>query len=438
MDVDVLLINLPTNNWYKDKLAKSNSMPPLGLMYVATYAQKNGYKVKIMDFAVESFTLSDFVDTLRHYNPKVVGMSTYNESWDAQKLICKTVKDILPQSVIFAGGAFATFCYEDILQGSMTDYVVRGEGEIATFNLIEYVFGKNTKKLDQIQGLAFKNKDGLVIENGIAERIKDLDGLSVIPDRKLVDLEKYIMPFTISTARGCPGDCIFCSSKSFWGHKVYMRSAESIFEEVMYLHNEFDAMVFYITDDTFTASYKRAMKFCEMIKETGIKFVWGCESRADVINEDLMKNMFEAGCRKLQIGLESADNGILKDIKKYVTIEEIERGISLASEHGMHITASYIIGHASDTHETIAKTIDFAQKIQKDYGAHVVGSVNTPFPGTEQYEKMDELGITLYETDWNQFILSSPIISTKNISRDELRRYHNVITDVMSWNRNNI
>ena len=118
MNTDILFINLPTNNWYKDKLAKSNSMPPLGLLYVATYAQNNGYKVKVLDFAVENFTLDSFLETLKTCNPRIIGMSTYNEAWDAQKILCKHIKETLPESYIFAGGAFATFCYEDILKDS--------------------------------------------------------------------------------------------------------------------------------------------------------------------------------------------------------------------------------------------------------------------------------------------------------------------------------
>lgn len=434
--IDILFVNLPTNNWYKDKIAKSNSMPPLGLLYVATYVQNRGYKVKVIDFAVETMSQEEFINLLKQDDPKIIGLSTYNETWNAQKVMCKIIKSILPQSIVFAGGAFATFCYEDVLSESETDYVIRGEGEIVTLELCDYIFGKSHNDARYIKGICYKDFKGQIIDNGIANRIENLDKLGIIPDRTLVNLSNYIMPYTISTARGCPGECIFCSSKSFWGKKVYMRSAKSIFDEVMHLHNKFDTLIFYITDDTFTASYKRAVQFCEMIKETGIKFVWGCESRADVINEDLMKIMTEAGCKKLQIGLESADNEILRKIKKNVSIEQIENGVKLANKYGLHITASYIVGHAYDTHETINNTINFAKKIQREYGAHVVGSVNTPFPGTEQYEKREELGIKIYENDWNQYILSNPIISTRNINRNELRKYHNIITDVMSWNRN--
>jgi len=89
----------------------------------------------------------------------------------------------------------------------------------------------------------------------------------------------------------------------------------------------------------------------------------------------------------------------------------------------MHIQASYIIGHAFDTPETVEKTLAFAKHLRETYGARVVASVNTPFPGTEQYERREELGIHLNTDEWDKFVLNIPIISTNNFSTNELRRF---------------
>ena len=89
----------------------------------------------------------------------------------------------------------------------------------------------------------------------------------------------------------------------------------------------------------------------------------------------------------------------------------------------MHIQASYIVGHAFDTVETVEKTLNKAQLFRDKYGARVVCSVNTPFPGTEQYEKRDELGIDIKTEKWEKFVLNNPIISTKNLTINELRNY---------------
>lgn len=432
-EVDVILLNLPTTSWYKEKFAKSNGMPPLGLLYIGTVLEKNGYKVKIVDFSVESFSKEKLLDLLRSSKAKVIGMSTYNESWNAQKIMCSIIKNELPAVKIFAGGAFSTFCYKDVLFKSDTDYVIRGEGEFSVLELCNILIKKQNSNIEDIPGIIFKTGDKDLYINNSYERIADLD-LLPFPNRDLINTENYLVPYTISTARGCPGACIFCSSRAFWGKKVKMRSAKSIFEEVMYLYDKYKTTVFYITDDTFTASYKRAFDFCKMIQKSGINFMWGCESRADIITDDLMKMLSESGCKKLQIGLESADNVILRKLKKFVEIDQIENGIRLAYKYGMHISVSFIIGHAFDTVETIEKTIDFVKYIQIKYGAYVMGSVNTPFPGTEQHDKAEELGIKIYTDNWNNYKLDNPIISTKNISLDKLRYYHKVIVNIMANN----
>ena len=419
--IDVLLLNLPTGTWYKKKLAEGNSMPPLGIMYIGTYLKKNNYTVKIIDLAVENLDENQFFQAIEECNPSIIGMSTYNEAWNVQKILCRRIKQKYPNIIIAAGGAFATFCYEQVLNESMTDFVLRGEGEYVFCQLCDCLLRGKLKKENR-KGLCYKNKEGSVIANANVERIKNLDQLP-FPDRSLIKKEKYVLPYTISTSRGCPGQCIFCSSKSFWGKSVIMRSAENVYKEVMDIYEKYGANIFYITDDTFTASKKRCLEFCEMLRQSGISFVWGCESRADVINEEFIRILYESGCHKIQFGMESADNEILQRIKKHVTIEQIENAVMCAAKYNMHIQVSYIVGHAFDTEETVKKTISFAKHLSDDYGARVVCSVNTPFPGTEQYEKRKELGIEIKTDEWEKYLLNSPIINTKHLSINQLRYY---------------
>ena len=396
-------------------------MPPLGIMYIGTYLKKNNYTVKIIDLAVENLDENQFFQAIEECNPSIIGMSTYNEAWNVQKILCRRIKQKYPNIIIAAGGAFATFCYEQVLNESMTDFVLRGEGEYVFCQLCDCLLRGKLKK-ENIKGLCYKNKEGSVIANANVERIKNLDQLP-FPDRSLIKKEKYVLPYTISTSRGCPGQCIFCSSKSFWGKSVIMRSAENVYKEVMDIYEKYGANIFYITDDTFTASKKRCLEFCEMLRQSGISFVWGCESRADVINEEFIRILYESGCHKIQFGMESADNEILQRIKKHVTIEQIENAVMCAAKYNMHIQVSYIVGHAFDTEETVKKTISFAKHLSDDYGARVVCSVNTPFPGTEQYEKRKELGIEIKTDEWEKYLLNSPIINTKHLSINQLRYY---------------
>ena len=430
---NILLINLPISTWYKKFFTETNSMPPLGMLYVGTVLKNEGYNVKALDLAVESFSVDELISIILKSQADIIGLSTYNEAWHSLIQLSKIIKKINNNIKIFAGGAFATFCYESILNESEVDFVVTGEGEYATLELCNEI--SNDEKEYKAAGVIWKNSTGDIIVNEMNKRIKDLDSIPW-PDRKLVDLSKYTLPYTISTARGCPGECIFCSSKAFWGKKVIMRSAKSVYDEMKYLHDTLNASIFYIADDTFTASKKRIFEFCKLLEDTDVNYTWGCESRADIVDEELIATINKAGCTKIQFGLERADNNILKGLKKKVTIEQIENAIKLAYKYHMHITASFIIGHAEDTKETIEKTLNFAEFIQKEYGVNVVGSINTPFPGTEQYNKCEEYGIEILTDDWNNFRLNNAIINTKNITANELRYYYNKVLELQMNNRN--
>lgn len=416
---NVLLINLPLSSNMKGLIRSINSMPPLGLLYIGAYLKVNSIDYKIFDFAVETIKKDEFISFLLKFKPRIIGLSTYNETWESQKVISKLIKKILPECIIVAGGAFATFCYKEMFEEKIVDYVIRGEGEVAFYQLYNSIVNNDHKSIEFISGLVYLGKNGNIIVNSM-QRIKELDELPY-PDREAINLKNYLIPFTISTARGCVGDCIFCSSRAFWGKSIYMRSAENILKEIMYLHEKYNENVFYFSDDAFTLNKKRAIEFCEKVIESKKKFTFGFESRADVIDEQFLALLSQAGFKKIQIGLESADNNILKLLKKKVTIEQIENAIKLAYKYQMHISVSYIVGHAFDTEETVEKTLDYIRHIQKEYKAYTMVSVNTPFPGTEQYERKNELGIKIFTENPDDYRLYNPIISTNNLSIDRIK-----------------
>lgn len=427
-NIDILLINVPTSRKYKKDLVNIISMPPLGLMYIASSLQKAGYTTEIVDMSVEFFKKEEFIEKITEANPKVIGVSTFVESWSAMKLVAKIIKDVLPSVPIVGGGACADFCYEQVLQELGFDYVIFGEGENVFVNLCDSLIRKN-KTIYAVDGLAYVEDGNLVLTNK-NPRIKILDELP-FPNRDLINMEKYVYPITISTSRGCPGQCVFCSSRSFWGKEIYFRSPENILLEVLEIEQRYNTNMFFIIDDTFTISTQRAITFCNLLLNSGKKFIWGCESRADVVSEELLTTLYEAGCRKIQFGMESGNNDILKKIGKKVTIEQIENAVKLASKIGFDINVSFIIGHSFDTHETVQQTIDMALKLMDKYKANVFGSINTPYPGTDLYKNAEAYGVELLTEDWNKYTMDNAIINTSNLKAGEIRKYYQDFVNVL-------
>lgn len=342
---DVLLINVPLDRTikYREQLATLSSMPPLGQLYIATYLEKYGYRVSFIDLAVELFEMQEFFDALSECAPKIVGIATYVESWKIQNTLIKKIKEKNPNVIIVGGGHCATFEYNKMMEMGF-DYLIRGEGEEAFLDICDYKIKNQKVDLDNISGLVYK-KNSLIKCNKI-KRINNLDVLPY-PNRGFLNLKKYSYPFTISTARGCPGRCIFCSSHAFWGNKIIMRSAKDIYAEVVELYKRYSMTEFFIIDDTFTLRPERTKEFCDLIcsfqEDTNINFSWGCESRADVVKEELLVKMKTAGCRMIQFGMESGNDEILKTINKHITFQQVYNAVKIASKYHINTNVSIML-----------------------------------------------------------------------------------------------
>ena len=395
---DVLIINVPMDRVLKERkeISKFVSMPPLGDLYIISYLENAGYRVSFIDLVVELFDKSEFIDRLKEINPKIVGFTTYVESWNTQNMLAKYIKETFDNVVVVAGGHCASFCYKDMLENRYFEYCIRAEGEKAFLGLCNYYI-KEEGEISDIPNLIYKKNDS-VIENPV-ERIDDIDALP-FPDRSVLDISKYSYPFTISTARGCPGQCIFCSAHAFWGNRIVIRTPEGIMNEIRNVYKNYGLSDFFVVDDTFTLIPKRVMIFCKMLfeysNEIGVKFKWGCESRADTVSEDLLKAMKNSGCNMIQFGMESGNN----------------------------TNVSFIIGHHEDTFETIDETITKAADLKKKFKANVLFSMNTPYPGTELYNKMKELGVELLVNDFSHLSFDKATIRTRNLTNNEIRRLY--------------
>lgn len=423
MATDVLLLSTPTGmiKEHYDMSRNLNSMPPLGLMYIYSYLEEFDYKVEFIDLIVDSITLGEFKNKLISMNPKIVGITSYIEGWDVQLSIYKLIKEVLPDSKIVLGGHTATFCYEDLFKTGYIDYIIKREGEVPLKKLCDYII-KDEININSIPNLIYR-KNAEIIHNDIFFRVENLDTLPY-PNRRDIDIDKYTYPLTICTSRGCPGKCIFCSSSNYLGNKVVYRDIDNIIDEILYEYNRTGQSHFFIVDDTFTINKKRVLNFCEKLidiqQKKNIDFVWGCESRVDTIDQDVMIMLSNAGCVMMQFGMESGNDFVLKSIKKNTTYTQLYNAVELAYKHSIQSKVSVIIGHFSDTEETINETIDKAVKLKKEFKAIVAFAINTPFPGTDQFINSSEYGIELCSNKETYYNVNKAMIDTKHLSANEL------------------
>jgi radical SAM superfamily enzyme YgiQ (UPF0313 family) len=191
-------------------------------------------------------------------------------------------------------------------------------------------------------------------------------------------------------------NCTFCDS-SIFGHKERYRPLEIVLDEIEYRHKTFGIESFVIADDTFTASKKYVREFCAGLKALNLPIVWSCSTRANLLTDELLTIMKDAGCYLVAFGIESGDPETLKRIRKGVSLEQCHKAIDLVSSHGMRIFVNLMVGFPRDTNEAVLNTIDYINKHFNQVFVYQVSGSLCPYPNTPMYEDYkDEYHIT----DW--------------------------------------
>jgi radical SAM superfamily enzyme YgiQ (UPF0313 family) len=402
--------------------------PPVGLLSIAGQLLMHGYQPVILDFFRESFSSrAAFEEVLRGIaaRPVLVGISTYTETAAEMGKITNVVRDVWPETFIVLGGPHATFCAEEVL-GSCpaVDAVVRNEGEGAVIELLEHLRYPEGLPMSDILGLVFRQPDCGLISTGARPFLSSLDCLPLPPFHLLpVSVARTDdVIFVFMTSRGCPGNCIFCSSRAMAGPSYRMHSAEYLAALVLHEHERIAFTGMGVMDDTFLVNVRRLERFCRLLAELGIGVPWTCKSRVDTLRPRVLRTLRQSGCRSIHIGVETGDDEVLEAIDKRITLKGILDGIVAMKAYGIRPECSFIIGHHCDTLESIERTLLLASAIRDDdIGIAIVG-ICTPLPGTPLFRRAPELGVRFITSDWSRFDLSTPVFETENFTAHDIKR----------------
>jgi radical SAM superfamily enzyme YgiQ (UPF0313 family) len=406
-----------------------------------SYAIGNGFKNYMRNLGNLSNPVWDEVHkTVADYKPAVVGIYCCAASFVSATIVAKMAKSLNQRAVVVLGGPHPTAVGKEVLKQSNIDVAVRGEGEQTILELLDAI--SNGRSLDKVRGIAYRAAHE-TLEAPERECINDLDSLCFphkYAPEVLKDYEKYPKSAfrEIFASRGCPYNCFFCGTRYMLGRKLRLRSAENVLEEIKSLRRiglewiEFG-------DDTFGADKEYTRQLCDLLIRKCPGILWGCLTRVNVIDEETIVMMRKAGCRSIDIGIESGNDEMLKKMRKGITIEEAITAANLIIRHGIRLTANFIIGFPDETEETLNDTFAAMKKIK----GKLVYNVFTPYPGTEAFEFCranglisNDFNIALYnhQSPENCFCL--------NISRErfrelasEIEKYvdkHNAVQDLRS------
>ena len=389
--------------------------PPLGLLYVLSYAEKNttGHEFFFIDCCAEKIDHNDLAKKIEEIQPDIIGMTSFTISLVDIRMAAETAKKICPDVHICLGGHHSIAYPFEATQLDNIDSVVVGEGEKAFTELINRLEARTNYEdilgvynRESIQKTAPPQKDRRFINNLMVKPayIENLDELPP-PNRKYIKHINYSSILGISnnmatliTSRGCPYLCTFCNVP----YKQYReRNFDLILDEVEEcIKLGYDEFHFY--DDLFNVTPKKVLNFCEAIKKRGLKFTWDFRGRVNSLTRESLFVAKEAGCRMISFGVETGTNEGLMMLKKGCNVTKIENAFKWCKEAGIITVADYMLGLPSErSKEDILKNIDFVIELDPDY---VQFNILTLYPHTEAYKQAVDKGL-IVDGRWQKFAL---------------------------------
>lgn len=368
---------------------------PLGVGYISSILKKNNHEVRLYDRFLKGYRLGDraFVDRemkseILGFKPDIIGFSTMSPViYDTAECV-EYIRNFY-NGIIIAGGYHATAMPKIMLQKIPgLDYVAAGEAEYTMLLLA------NGADPSTIPGLFSKNSDD---SNFLSVHIKNLDDLPV-PDYDLFDMDYYaganpttfkgfyIKSSNILSSRGCNNNCKFCSESLSFGKGIRYHSVDYVIENIKKLVTDFKVEGIYFHDNDFLSSHLHAENICRAIIKNKLnkKIKWAIQARTKTVDSDILNLLSEAGCAKIEFGIESSNNSFLKSINKNATTEANERAVLLCKHYRIKVHTFFMTGFKGESISDLNEIIVWIKK----YKPHTFSLSRMQLhPGTQLYKE---------------------------------------------------
>lgn len=423
-----------------------NPLPPMGLGYLASIAERSGIQVKILDCLVHGWEHEEYVDEnlvrvglsdqeiqdrIIDFKPDLIGVTCqFSRQYKIYHGMFSLVKKIDQRIIVVAGGPHATVCPEEVLNDDNCDYLLSGEAEDSFRELIEAL--QQDTEIATIDGLGWK-ADGRLNFNPKMSVINVLDSIP-FPAYHLMELDKYFGQEAshgarhrkhfcpIITSRGCIAKCTFCSAHQVWGKRYRMRSVENVIEEMRLLKDLYGIEEVMFEDDNVTADAKRAKVLFSRMIEEHFNFAWDTPNGVGIwsLNEEIVDLMKQSGCINLNFPVESGSQRVLTEIiRKPLNLDKVRRLIKYCQKIELNYGMFLVIGMPGETLKDIWTSFRFAAECGC-YTPHI--SVATPYPGTELFDKCNKNGYFVREFSLDELFIRSFPLSTPEWSDRDLKR----------------
>ncbi len=411
----VLLINPPPyihgeHSRFLERTPIRTYTMPLGIGYIASVLEKAGHKVDMIDAYAKNLSYGSLRKFISEIEPDIIGIQCLSDQRASWFKLVEMIRALNSDTKIVFGGPHPSLMPDQVLTNFQPDAVVIGEGEETMLELVKTWEDKGD--LSNVRGIAYL-KDGEVKITEPRERIKDLDNLP-FPAYHMVNLsdyggwefldglysmlglEKKPKYASISTSRGCVGNCGYCSAPLIWKRLWTKRSATNVVDEMEMLNREYGVEFIILTDDIFSVNQNRVMSICEEILRRDIKLLWGFETAVNFVSSELLNLAKQAGCCCILYGVESGSKTVLSNISKNIKEEEVVSAFKMTRDAGIISGAFLMVGNPGESEKSINGTIDLLRKIKPDL---ILPQIAMITPGTKIFDMAKEKGF-IDESYW--------------------------------------
>ncbi|MGD0710651.1 MAG: radical SAM protein [Bacteroidales bacterium] len=393
-----LLINSPL---FREEgcLYYEDTLPPIGLGYIATYLKNNKVDVELIDAVSDKIPLDKLKKIINEIKPDFLAINIFTTNYD---LVKELIESLDTKTHIIIGGLATKELNHKIIEWKTLNQidVVIGDGEQITLDII-----KNSLKEDAV----FSNQSRRVfkVSNGSVYYIKNIS--DVLLDRSFFKNEPTknhagLLEANIITGRGCIYNCSFCAAARMQNidFPLRERTEDSIINELNSIKNIFPVVnSIRILDDLFLKTRNSLLRATNIF--TRFNFHWRSMAHIKVFSEATQKEinaLKESGCDELFIGMESGSPSILKTINKTDNIEQIVLNLSKIFKAKINVKGYFIYGFPDETEHDMVLTYELASEIKElsmKYGSNFRTSVFQfrPYHGTEIFNKLKEKNINI-------------------------------------------
>ncbi len=363
---------------------------PLGLLYVSAYLQRE--KVENYVFDATFSNREEQLQYIENQKPDIVAvyvnLMTKINVIKLIKILKKDARYGFPKIVL--GGPDVTYNLENYLKAG-AQYIVIGEGEQTMLELYKAI----TEKIDVslVNGIAYL-ENNRVVKTPARSKIKDLSTLP-LPNRDAIDISKYLnmwkkhhgkSSMTISTQRGCPYTCKWCST-AVYGQSYRRRPAKQVVEEMAMLQKKYNPDSIWFVDDVFTVSHKWIKSFVAETQQQNIKIPFECITRAERLNDEILQLLKQAGCFRIWIGAESGSQKIIDKMDRRVDVNVVKQAIINTNAIGIETGTFIMLGYPGETREDINQTIKYLKEANP---THYTITIAYPIKGTALYSEIEK------------------------------------------------